>query len=105
MQNFERFLDNIGWLFAGMIGALVAVPFHEDVKSIKARIWFVCSGAACAYFTTGLVSRYYDIEPALSGSVGFLIGAFGGSLVAAGIRALRAADIWSIVKSRFGGNS
>lgn len=105
MEFFQKFLDNIGWGIAGIMGALVSLPFHDDIKSVKARIWFVCTGALCAYFLTDLVSLYFKIDRGLAGSVGFLMGAFGGSLLAAVIRAIKAADIWQFLKNRFGGGN
>lgn len=107
MNIFERFLDNIGWAIAGLMGALVAVPFHDD-KSIKGRLWFICSGIACSYFTTGFWSWKYEIPEGLTGAIGFVIGAFGGSLVATIIRKIQTADIASLIeaiKSKFGGNA
>lgn len=90
-----------------MMGALVAVPFHDD-KSLKGRLWFVCSGIACSYFLTGWWSWFYSIPNNLAGAVGFLLGAFGGSLVAAVIRKIQTADLASLIeaiKSKFGGNA
>jgi len=107
MNIFEKFLDNIGWAIAGMMGALVAVPFHDD-KSIKGRLWFICSGMLCSYFLTGWASWFYSIPPEYTGAIGFILGAIGGSLVAAVIRKIQNADIASLIeaiKSKFGGNA
>ncbi|MGL6365373.1 hypothetical protein [Aeromonas veronii] len=43
----------------------------------------------------------YNIDPGLSGGVGFLLGAFGGSLLAAGLRTIRGLDLIELVKERF----
>lgn len=100
MSTFEKFLDNIGWLFTGLIGALVAVPFHED------KTWFVCSGATCAYFLTGFWAWAYEIPEGLTGAIGFMVGAFGGSFVATVIKKLQNADLGALIdilKDKFKG--
>lgn len=107
MNIFEKLLDNIGWAIAGLIGALVAVPFHDD-KSLKGRLWFVCSGIACSYFLTGWASWFYGIPTELTGAIGFMLGAAGGSFVSTVIRKLQTADLTSLIeaiKSKFGGNA
>lgn len=107
MNLFEKVLDNIGWAIAGLIGALFAVPFHDD-KSIKGRLWFVCSGVACSYYLTGWASWFYGIPSELQGAIGFMLGAAGGSLVSTVIRNLKTADLATLIeaiKSKFGGNA
>lgn len=107
MNIFEKLLDNIGWAIAGLMGALVAVPFHDD-KSVKGRLWFVCSGIACSYFLTGWASWYYGIPVEFTGAIGFILGAAGGSLVAAIIKRIQNADLGNLIetiKSKFGGNA
>lgn len=107
MSHFEKFLDNIGWLFAGLIGALVAVPFHTD-KTLKGILWFVCSGAACAYFMTGFLSWAYTIPSDFTGAIGFIVGAFGGSFVATMVKKIQSADVGVLIdtiKSKFGGRT
>lgn len=88
---------------AALFGALVAIPFHEEIKTRRGFITFVFTGVACGYFLTGLASRYFNIGPESAGGVGFLLGAFGGSMISAVIRAFREADLWGLVRARFGG--
>jgi paired small multidrug resistance pump len=102
MNLWERLLANAELGLPGLIGAVIAIPFHEELKTWKGRLFFVCTGVACAYFTPPLAINGYNIEPALAGGVGFLVGAVGGSLLAAGIRAVKAADLWALLKSKFG---
>jgi hypothetical protein len=53
-----------------------------------------------------MVSAYFGIiEPRSVAGVGFLLGTFGGSLMAAITRAIKAADLWSFIRSKFGGPS
>ena len=105
MNLLDRLVVNAEWAVAGFFGALIAIPFHEDLKTWKGRAYFVGTGTGCAYFTTPLAINIYGIDPALSGGAGFLLGAFGYSIVSAVIRAFKAADIWALIKSKFGGGN
>jgi len=91
------------WGVAGFIGAMVGAWAQR--KEMRTRFEFAAfmgTGAACAYFLTGLVAGYFSIEPANAGAVGFLLGAFGGSMIAAIVRAIQAADLWALIKSKVG---
>ncbi|MFM4808561.1 hypothetical protein [Aeromonas hydrophila] len=79
----------------------MAVPFHEELRTWKGRVVFIGTGAACAYFTTPLAISMYSIDPGLAGGVGFLLGAFGGSLLAAGLRTIKGLDLVELVRQRF----
>jgi paired small multidrug resistance pump len=107
MDLFHRLLDKFDLMIAGFFGALVATRFHkEDLTDRKTWLIFLVTGMACANYLTGMVSTYFGIvEPRSVAGVGFLLGAFGGSLMAAITRAINAADLWSFIKSRFGGPS
>lgn len=106
MNLLDRLMANAEWAVAGLIGAVIAIPFHEELKTWPGRLYFIFTGVACAYFTTPLAISLYNIDPALAGCVGFLLGAFGGSLVAAIIRSIKSADIIGMIKSKwFGGDS
>lgn len=103
MEFFKVWIEQFELLLAGLIGAIVAFPFQKDLKSFSSLIIFFVTGAACAHYLTGLAAKFFEIEPSSAGGVGFLLGAFGGSLIAAVVRMLQTADIWSVIKSRFGG--
>lgn len=102
MDLLHRILSNLEWAIAGLFGAIVSVPFHEELSSWKGKLFFVFTGIACAYFLTPFAMNHYSIDPGLSGGVGFLLGAFGGSLLAAVVRAIKAADLVALIKAKFG---
>jgi protein-S-isoprenylcysteine O-methyltransferase Ste14 len=101
---FEKITDVV---FAGFIGSLVASWWHrDDLTNYKAWIIFLVTGVACAFYLTGMVSSHLSItEPSNVAGVGFLLGAFGGSLMTAINRAIKAADLWALIRSKFGGGS
>lgn len=105
MDLLTKLFHNIELAMIGAIGALVSLKYHPDVQLKRDIILFIITGAAIAYFTTGLVGDFFSVKPERAGAIGFLLGAFGASLVSAAIRAINAADLWALVKSKFGGGS
>ena len=105
MDLFHRLLDKLDWAIAGFLGSVAAAWWHrDDLVNRKAWAVFIFSGAVCAHYLTGLVSAYFGIdEPRSVAGVGFLLGTFGGSLIAAITRAIKAADLWALIRQRFGG--
>lgn len=97
--------DDTKLVLAGLIGAVVVLPIEKELTTWKGKLFFLFSGVACSYFTTPLAIYKWSIIPELAGSVGFLLGAFGASLLAAGIRAVKSVDLVALVKSRFGGGN
>ncbi len=107
MEFFHRLLDKTDLFFAGLIGAIVASWWHkDDLTDWRAWMIFLVTGVACSLYLTGMVStRLGIIEPNNVAGVGFLLGTFGGSLMAAINRAIKAADLWALIRSRFGGGT
>ena len=105
MEWIEKFLHSFQWAVAGLFGALVAAPFQRDLKGRKATVTFVLSGVIIAHFMTAPVCNYLAIDESSIGGVGFLLGAFGGAMMAAVMKALDSADIWQVIKARFGGDT
>ena len=97
--------EHCQWGIAGFFGSLVAVPFQRDARTKRSLLAFVVSGSLCAHYLTGMVGEYFHITPASLGGIGFLLGAFGGAIIAGIMRALETADLWSIIRARFGGGS
>ncbi len=102
MDFLEKLIGADRVLIAGFIGALVALKFQEELKGWAGKAWFVFTGVVCAYYGTPLAINTYSIDPGLAGGVGFLLGAFGGSLLAAGFRAIKNLDLISLVKAKMG---
>jgi hypothetical protein len=108
MELLYRLLDRLDtWFTAGLLGAIAASWWHrDDLVDRKAWVIFIFSGAACAHYLTGLVSTYLGVvEPRSVAGIGFLLGTFGGSLIAAITRAIKAADLWALIRQRFGGGN
>ncbi|WP_085599755.1 MULTISPECIES: MFS transporter [unclassified Pseudomonas] len=106
MEFLYRLLDRLDtWFTAGLVGAFAASWWHrDDLVDRKAWAIFIFSGAVCAHYLTGLVSAYLGVvEPRSVAGIGFLLGTFGGSLIAAITRAIKAADLWAFIRSKFGG--
>ncbi|MBD1555026.1 MFS transporter [Pseudomonas typographi] len=107
MEFFHRLLDKLDWVVAGLVGAVIASWWHkEDLTSWRAWVIFLITGVACSLYLTGIVSTYLRVvEPSNVAGVGFLLGTFGGSLMAAINRAIKTADLWSLIRQRFGGGN
>lgn len=105
MSFLDRLLQNAEWAIAGLIGAIITMPLEKELTTWKGKLFFIFSGVSCAYFTTPLAVNNWNISPELSGGVGFLLGAFGASLLAAGIRFVKSADLIALIKTRFGGGN
>lgn len=89
--------------FVGLIGAFVALPYHKaETPTLTDKIWFLFTGTACAVFFTDIVSDVFSLKASYAGGVGFLLGACGGSLLAAIIRGIKGADLWAVIKARLG---
>lgn len=105
-QGLNDLLHEAKWHIAGVCGAVIASFFHRDeLESKRDFILFFVAGWACAYFLTGFVSQRFGIDTEDMGAVGFLLGAFGGSLISAVIKGIRSADLWGLVKQRLGGGN
>ncbi len=98
----SKLWHGLEWAFAGGVGAFVSVQFHPEVAGRKQYFLFIVTGALIAHFMTGMVVRYFSIGPDSAGAVGFLMGAFGGSMVSAIVRSIATADLWRIVRSKLG---
>jgi len=104
LQSLHDWLVSLKLGAIGLLGAGLASRAHRS-ELLTTVDWFVflATGWACATFLSGLAVAQLGIAPEHTGAVGFLLGLFGGSLIAAVYRAIAAADLWGMVKARFGG--
>lgn len=104
MEFLHRLLDKTDWLIAGLIGAIVASWWHkDDLADWRAWVIFLITGVACSLYLTGMVSAYLSVtEPSIVAGIGLVLGTFGGSLLAAINRAIKSADLWALIRQRFG---
>ena len=107
MELFHRLLDKLDWLIAGLMGAIVASWWHkDDLKDLWSWVIFLVTGIACAFYLTSIVCDQLGVvDPSDVAGVALLLGAFGGSLMAATNRAIKAADLWGLIRQRFGGGN
>lgn len=110
MEYLQRLLDKIDrfeLLIAGLVGAVVASGWHkDDLSDWRAWLIFLITGIACSLYLTSMVSTYLGVtEPKIVAGIGFLLGTFGGSLLAAINRAIKVADLWALIRQRFGGGN
>lgn len=107
MDNWTRVWDFFSDAVIGAIGALLALQFNKhSLAAWRTAITFIGTGAVIAFFIAPLIMKYLNIEQGTAAAVAFLIGAFGGSVFAAVLKAIADADLWeffkSIVRSRLG---
>lgn len=103
----QKILTAGGALLTGTLGAVIAARYHDD-KSAKGVIIFVVSGAIITVVCAPAAVSYFQITaPVWQNLIGFLIGAFGGSLISSGVNLIKSADWWGLVRDiitrRFGG--
>lgn len=99
MDKFPPFL---GALAAAAIGAIASLPFHKEIDTLPKRAFAVAVSAAGANYIAPLAIEYFHITPTQSGGIAFLIGLFGLSMVQAVMKAISNADLWALIRSRFG---
>lgn len=103
MSPLEKILEDLGLGVAALVGALVGVFAQKEISTWPQRTVFVMSGVAIGYYITPLVLDLYSIKTELTGAVGFLLGAFGGGIMAAVFKALGNLDLLEMVKNRISG--
>lgn len=82
-----KIYENVKLLIAGAIGAsIVAYYLRERINTKSEFFIFVLSGAFIAHYLTQLsvfvLGRFgWELDPSNIGSIGFLLGAFGGLII------------------------
>lgn len=104
LTALSDFLTSLKWATAGLVGAMIVSRFHkEELNGRIDYLVFIASGAAIAHFLTAPVALWFKFDAGTTGGIGFLLGAFGGSAMQAVVRGIKSADLWSVIKNRFGG--
>lgn len=102
--NVHEFISSLKWALAGLIGAAVASRFHKDeIMTRVDLIVFLASGAFIAHYCTGIIASYFGFNADNAGAVGFLLGAFGGSILQVCVKIIRSGELWGVIKNRLGG--
>lgn len=90
-------------VIAGLVGSLLSLGFIDGMTK-KQRVVAVCSGMVMAHYLAPLIAFIFH-EENYQETIGFLVGLFGMSVVAALFRAIQNSDLWSLVKRRFSGKN
>jgi len=72
-----------GVLLWGLIGACLSMYFAQPGMHWLTRLVYCSGGAACAYVGAPALAEYFTLSEAATGAVGFVLGVFGMSLLAA----------------------
>ncbi len=105
MDYLSDFFLNFKLAIAGLFGAVISARFHKDELVTRVDFFtFVISGVLIAHYLTALVVQYWEMKPETAGGIGFLLGAFGGSLIQAALRTIRSGELWALIRKRLGGD-
>ncbi|HSH72329.1 MAG TPA: hypothetical protein VK974_04650 [Methylophilaceae bacterium] len=105
-HRFQAFMDTAA---IGGIGGVIAFLLRPKDKTItepipfREVVWaffsFVISGGVISGFTSAQLMRSFGIDASSAGTISFLAGAIGGSLLTAILRSIDSMDIWPFIKS------
>jgi len=92
----------------GSVGAALALQFNPDARRTKGSAFvFIATGCVISSICTGFFVRAFGLSEGDDAMVGFLLGTFGGAIMAAVYKAIMAADLWGLAKAawhaKFGG--
>lgn len=87
--------------FAGFIGGVVSLRFIRDLDTWQKKVLTVFGGAFAANYLSPWIVAYFKIQ-AGEGGVAFATGLFAMSLAAAIIETIAKADVWMLIRERFG---
>ena len=106
LQQLAALIDKLKPDIVGATGAIIAAWHGRKDGEIDGKIDFsiyVISGLVSVHFCTNLVIDTLNLHASHAPAVGFLIGMFSGSFFATIRRAFKKADVWGLIRSRFGG--
>lgn len=85
---------------AGFLGSLLSMSFIDGMGT-KQRIVAVIFGMVMSHYLAPFIAYMFK-EQSFEPTIGFLVGLFGMSVVAAVFRAIQNSDIWAFIMTRFG---
>lgn len=99
----EKIQEEAGLLVSVIVGALIGVLCQREIVTWRERLCHGVIGLGSGYYLTPIAMAYYQISPDLVGGVGFVVGVFGASIIAAVFKAIGNLDLAALVKNRIGG--
>lgn len=87
---------------AGLFGSFISFKFVSELGIFGRAATFV-GGVAFSTFLSPPIAGYFKFGPEYYGGIGLIVGVFAMGVVAAILKALRDADLWAFIRSRFGG--
>jgi hypothetical protein len=97
----ERWDWLVGMLQFGMIGsigALVAFLLRKKEKDLSTLLTFLVVGGLITQFSVGWLSRGLNVAPENISSFAFILGAFGGAIFTAILKAIEDVDLGALIK-------
>lgn len=92
--------DTKAIIVAGLIGSLLSLAFIDHMGK-RERVIAVISGMVMAHYLAPLIAFLFN-EEKYQETIGFLVGLFGMSVVAAVFRAIKNSDLWGLIARRYG---
>lgn len=103
MNLTEKLSSSDKVLIAGLVGAFIAMRLDKQLATWHGKLFFLVSGMACAYYVTPLAMAQWKISADFSEGIGFLLGAFGSSLLTAAFATIKSLDFVALIKVTFFG--
>lgn len=104
----ESLLQSIGInkaaAIAGLLGSIVSLKLIDGL-GWTGRIFTIACGGLLANYGTPLLLFYYQMDPRHEAAIGFFVGLFGMSIVAAVMKSIVGTDLWTLIQRKFGGGS
>lgn len=96
-------VSSASWvLLAGIMGAIVGLVVHTEIRTFRQRVCFLIGGVTSAFYLSEPVGHYLELSDERSlACIGFLIGVFGMSLLQRVKETLNSLDIGAIVAARW----
>ena len=117
MSFFQKILDQVDLITAGLIGAVCALLLSTEVRTFKQKISLLFFGTVSSYYLSDLAAMYFHLEGSkFISAIGFLLGLLGFAFFQAVLRSVKSLDIVDLLKNavsqafdkitgRFGGGS